>query len=263
MLRVHAHELHAHLPYLRRYARALTGDTDRGDVLVERAVEAALSAPEQFGLGGPSRAPLYALMNTLFDESGPGRPAPGSNPVEQALAELPEPMRRLYLLGTLEGLALEDAGRIVDLDPVAADALLTQARDRMRDRFRARILVVEDSAIIAEDLSQIITRMGHVVCGTAATERDALALTDSEHPTLALMDIQLAEGDDGVAIARKLRAAYDLPVIFVSAHTHQAREQGLDALGPSIAKPFTAEAIARAITRAVFTPRTAVAGQAA
>src|SRR4051795_7608390 len=117
MLRVYARELHEHLPYLRRYARALTGSTVLGDVLVERLVEVALTAPAQFGVAGRSRAPLYALMHVLFDEDGPGRPVPGENPVEQALTELPEERRRLYLLTSLEGLTAEDAGILLDLTP--------------------------------------------------------------------------------------------------------------------------------------------------
>jgi DNA-directed RNA polymerase specialized sigma24 family protein len=254
-MRVYARQLYEHLPYLRRYARALTGCTEDGDDLVTRCVEAAVMAPTRFGVPGPSRAPLYALINVLFDGKGEGRPLPGDSPLELALASLPEPERRLYLLCALEELPLPEAAHVLGMTAERAEAALTRSREMLRASLKARVLVVEDNAIAAIDLSEMITSMGHEVCGTAATEREALALVNAERPTLALLDVGLARGDNGIAVAQKLRDLFGLPVIFVTGCSGEFDRLGLSPMGPVIRKPFSPQAVQNAVTRAIFAPR--------
>lgn len=247
-------ELMAHLPYLRRYARALTGSAARGDALVTRALERFLNDDDGADGGIALRLALYARLNTLADESDP-RPARGSaHPVEAALDTLDETDRRLYLLVNLEDVALTDAADTLGLAPEAAVERLTHAREVVRAHLTAVILIVEDDAIIAFDLSETVRGMGHIVCGNAATMDEALALAAEHTPTLALMDIRLAEGDNGIEVARELRRQRFLPVIFVTAFPDELAKRGLDHLGPVIPKPFTRDQIEQAITRAVFTP---------
>ncbi|HYD29922.1 MAG TPA: response regulator, partial [Azospirillaceae bacterium] len=215
-MRVYARQLNQHLPYLRRYARALTGSTMDGDDLVTRCVEAAMLAPSRFGIEH-SRAPLYALLHLLFDTEGEGNPAPSPHPIERALSSLPEPQRRLYLLSVLERLPIPEAARVMGLEPSVAVETLGQARDAVRERLTARVMVVEDNPIIALDIQSVIAAMGHEICGTATCARDALDLAERLKPTLALMDIRLSDGDSGIKIAHQLREERGLKVIFVTA----------------------------------------------
>lgn len=254
MIRVYARELGEHLPYLRRYARALTGSTEQGDALVTRCVEAAVMAPTRFGVPQGSRAPLYALLHVLFDGEGQGRPVPSTHPIEAALMRLPEIERRLYLLVALEELSLPEAAQVLDLPVEAAAELLAEAREQVRRELTARVLVVEDNAVVAVDLSEVIASMGHVVCGTAATEHEAMELVRAEHPTLALLDIRLAQGGSGLNIARRLRREFRMPVIFITAYAGDIPASEADELGPVIRKPFSPDAVRDAITRAVFAP---------
>ncbi|AWK87068.1 PhyR family response regulator anti-anti-sigma factor [Azospirillum thermophilum] len=265
-MRVYARELYDHLPYLRRYARALTGSTERGDDLVTRCVEVAVLAPSRFGLdkGQGARLPLYALLHLLFDEpeedgegeadGAEGRPMASPHPIERALAALPEVERRLYLLITLEGLTLVEAAQVLHLSPVQATKRLKIARDEVRAALTQRVLVVEDNPLLAMEIGELVTDMGHVVCGTAGSEREAMELLEAERPTLALLDVRLGDGGSGVEIARHLRQKRALRTIFVTAFDGDLEELDARHLGQIVRKPFTNEAIRAAISRAVFMP---------
>ena len=145
--------------------------------------------------------------------------------------------------------------RSLGLTTERAEAALTRSREALRSSLKARVLVVEDNAIAAIDLSEMIVSMGHEVCGTAATEREALALVNAERPTLALLDVGLARGDNGIAVAQKLRDLFGLPVIFVTGCSGEFDRLGLSPMGPVIRKPFSPRAVQNAVTRAVFAPR--------
>jgi len=255
LMDVHSRKLMTQLPYLRRYARALTGTPEAGDELVAVAIEQVLDQPAAFALEEGGRGPLYALLNRLFDAQGgePATPATG-HPMETALALLPEPERRLFLLVSLEELHLPDAAEVLGVTPAEAAALMTSAQDGLREALIASIMIVEDDAIIAYDLAETVRNMGHKVCGTATTMEAALATAKTCHPTLALMDLRLAHGDSGITTAQVLRQRSSLPIIFVTAFGDELSRRGLDHLGPVIRKPFTREQIERAITQAVFAP---------
>lgn len=255
-----AKQLLAHLPYLRRYARALTGNGDAGDALVARAVEEALADPAANGLGAAgleegNRGPLYSLLNRLFDDSGRAfQVEAAGHPMEAALALLPERERRLYLLVNLEALPTGDAGAILGISREEARNIMARAQESVREALIASIMIVEDDAIIAFDLAETVRGMGHKVCGTAATMDAALTTAQNCQPTLALMDLRLAHGDSGITTAQMLRRTSELPIIFVTAFADEMHQRGLEHLGPIIRKPFTREEIERAITQAVFAP---------
>lgn len=243
-------ELMAHLPYLRRYARALTGSAAAGDALVTRALEQVLDADGP----APSRLVLYGRLNALADQDGVAPDRATVHPVEVALNTLDETDRRLYLLVNLEDVSPADAADVLMLAPEDAVERLNRSREVVRSHLMATILIVEDDAIIAFDLLETVRGMGHTVCGTAATMDEALTLAAKHTPTLALLDIRLAEGDNGIEVARELRRQRFLPVIFVTAFPDELAKRGLEYLGPVIPKPFNREQIEQAITRAVFTP---------
>ncbi|SNR97887.1 MULTISPECIES: PhyR family response regulator anti-anti-sigma factor [unclassified Azospirillum] len=251
----HSRQLLYHLPYLRRYARALTADAVRGDDLVAEALPIALADPGTFGLETPSRLKLYGLLNGLCDADAP-QPADlgGRHPMEMALAGLPELERRLFLLVSLEELTVSEAGSVLGLDMAGAEAAMTRAQTGLGSALTARIMIVEDDAIIAFDLEETVQRMGHIVCGTAANTQMALTTAAEQQPTLALMDLRLAGGDSGITTAQILRRQSALPIIFVTAFGDELSRRGLDHLGPVIRKPFSRNDIERAITQAVFTP---------
>ncbi|MBU1171431.1 MAG: response regulator [Proteobacteria bacterium] len=83
---------------------------------------------------------------------------------------------------------------------------------------RANILIVEDNRIIAEDLKVKLNHMGYTVTGIATSGEEALDAVKARIPDLALMDIRLGQGMDGIETAMQLKEIYHLSVIYITAH---------------------------------------------
>jgi PAS domain S-box-containing protein len=104
----------------------------------------------------------------------------------------------------------------------------------------ARILIVEDERITAEDLRDILTDLGYTVTAAVSSGADAIAQAASSAPDLALMDIRIKGDMDGTATARVLRERFNIPVIYLTAHADSAtvsRAKDAQPLG-YITKPF-------------------------
>ncbi len=80
-----------------------------------------------------------------------------------------------------------------------------------------RILIVEDEALISEDLRTRLGRFGYEVAGTAATGAEALRLAESSKPDLVLMDIVLKGPLDGIETAMRISKRFGIPIIFLTA----------------------------------------------
>ncbi|MCC8392220.1 PAS domain S-box protein [Paraburkholderia sp. MMS20-SJTR3] len=85
----------------------------------------------------------------------------------------------------------------------------------------ARILIVEDDRIVARDIAQQMTRVGHTVVGTTTRGEDALVLARDTQPELVLMDVRLEGELDGIDAARLLRDQFDLAVVFLTAYADE------------------------------------------
>jgi len=77
-----------------------------------------------------------------------------------------------------------------------------------------KVLVVEDEPIIAFDLENLVLDNGFEIAGLARTQAEALALAPKAD--IALVDVQLADGPTGPAIARTLIDQYGIEVIFMT-----------------------------------------------
>lgn len=106
----------------------------------------------------------------------------------------------------------------------------------------ARILIVEDEPLIAEDLAAMITDLGHVVCARAHNATTALAAARIHRPHLVLLDIQLVDGDDGIMVAEALQEM-DMPFLYVTSHTDPITMARVAATRPQgfVIKPFEEE----------------------
>src|SRR5713226_985493 len=104
----------------------------------------------------------------------------------------------------------------------------------------ARILIVEDERITAEDLRDILTDLGYTVTASVSNGVDAIARAEETEPDLALMDIRIKGSMDGTETARILRERFNIPVIYLTAHADAAtvaRAKEAEPLG-YITKPF-------------------------
>ncbi|WP_299374292.1 response regulator [uncultured Tateyamaria sp.] len=257
-----ADKIGANLPYLRRYARALTGSQDRGDAYAATTLEAILVEPDQFSLDSAPKVALFKVFHSIWSTSGATFEASEDGATGQAqrhLAALTDDTREVLLLRTLEEFSAQDVAEIMGRSPEDIDALLNIAYEEMAKSVSGSVMIIEDEAIIAVDLEHIATEMGHRVTGVARTEAAALRLFDTERPDLILSDIQLADGSSGIdAVNRITEKAGDIPVIFITAFP----ERLLTGEGPEpaflISKPYTEDQVRSAVSQAMFFASSAV-----
>ena len=118
----------------------------------------------------------------------------------------------------------------------------------------ARVLIVEDEAIVAEDIAHSLEQSGYVVAGRVATGREAIDLTASSRPDLVLMDVKLRGGMGGVEAAAIIGREYEVPVVFLTAFADentvvQAADSG--AFG-YLVKPFDPQELRSAVEMALY-----------
>lgn len=115
-----------------------------------------------------------------------------------------------------------------------------------------RILLVEDEMLIALTAEEDLIDAGHRVVGIASTHDRALALAEAERPDLALMDVRLAGGSDGIDAAIALRRRFGIPSILASGSMDAANRARATAAEPLewLVKPYTTEQLLAAVARA-------------
>ena len=86
----------------------------------------------------------------------------------------------------------------------------------------ARLLIVEDGLIIAEDMRRRCEALGYAVTGIAATGEDAVFMADRTRPDLVLMDIRLRGTMDGIEAARQIRTTLGIPVVYATSSSDEA-----------------------------------------
>ena len=91
-----------------------------------------------------------------------------------------------------------------------------------------RVLIVEDDALIALDVEQVLRAAGYDICGMASSEIEALALAERFRPDMAVVDISLSPGD-GRVVAKALAETYATQVLFATGQCDEV--QGLTATG--------------------------------
>jgi DNA-binding NarL/FixJ family response regulator len=82
-----------------------------------------------------------------------------------------------------------------------------------------RALIVEDEIVIALDLEQAMYELGFETSELASTPNRAFSLAMNSKPDIALVDVCLEGGREGIEAARWLREVCDVPVVFVTAYT--------------------------------------------
>ena len=108
------------------------------------------------------------------------------------------------------------------------------------DMNKARLLIVEDEAIVVEDLKIRLAQLGYKVAGSTASGEDAVAMAEQIRPDLVLMDIHLKGSMDGITATHEIRDRLSVPVVFLTAFGEGITFQRAKEAGPAgfILKPF-------------------------
>ena len=246
-----------HLPYLRRFSRAVTGSQTSGDAYVAATLEALIADTAIFPEASSDRIALYKLFSQLFSSSAVRIPNPQPHFVwEQRaarnLANLAPKPRQAFLLVAVEGFTNEQAAEILDCSDEEFTHLLEQASREISRQVATDILIIEDEPLIAMDIEQLVESLGHNVVGIARTHKEAVNLYGKTHPKMILADIQLADGSSGIDAVNDILSTEALPVIFITAFPERLLTGERPEPTFLVTKPFNPDMVKALISQALF-----------
>jgi DNA-directed RNA polymerase specialized sigma24 family protein len=249
-----------HIPFLRRFARALSGTQAAGDAYVVATLESILAEPGCFDARLAPKIALFKLFLQTWRNAPQNRHVDPLTPGEQTSAArnltaiTPEP-RIAFLLGAMESFAAKEIAETLGCSEPDASALIDQAGREISEQIRTNVLIIEDEPLIAADLRALVEQLGHDVSSIARTRDEAVRAAIDREPGLILSDIQLADGSSGLDAVNEILMSQQSPVIFITGYpelflTGQAPEPAF-----LIAKPFTADSVKAVISQALFFDR--------
>ncbi|MCC4245109.1 response regulator [Stappia indica] len=250
-----------HLPYLRRYARAVTGSQQSGDAYVATTLEALIADVSSFPETGSDRVSLYKVFAAVFgsvqmDIPNLDSPFAWERRATANLAMLPSPERQAFLLTSVEGFAPEETAQILDVPVDEVEVLLSDAARNISQQIATDILIIEDEPLIAMDIEHIVTELGHRVCGVARTHKEAVELFTRKKPRMILADIQLADGSSGIDAVNDILKSEPMPAIFITAFPERLLTGERPEPAFLITKPFNPDMVRALISQALFFDQT-------
>jgi DNA-directed RNA polymerase specialized sigma24 family protein len=249
-----------HIPFLRRFARALTGTQQSGDGYVAATLEAILAEPSIFDPSLSPRVALYSIFLRTWQS------VPANNVVEQPastaeaaavrnLGIIPVAPRIAFLLSEVESFSIPEISQALGCSQAEVRDLIDQAGRGIAAQLRTKVLIIEDEPLIAMDLRNLMEQLGHEVATIARTHTEAVRAALSRDPGLILADIQLADGSSGLEAVNEILGHMEAPVIFITTFP----ERFLTGRAPEpaflIAKPFSAESVKAVVSQALFFDR--------
>lgn len=246
------------LPYLRRYARALTGSQECGDHYVRVGLETLVTKPKCLDNAGHSREEIYRLFHEIWRVAGDemtrgaaGQTSRSKVRLEHAINVLAMSERQILILVSLENFSIEEAASILAIEAPKAAALFEQAKNDLMRLAKVDVLIIEDEALIAMAVGDIVKEMGHRVVGVATRADKAIELAMQTRPGLVLADIQLEDGSSGIEAVHEILRTIDVPVVFVTAHPELLLTGETEEPAFLLTKPFEPLALKTAISQAL------------
>lgn len=232
------------VPYLRRYARAATGDTVAGDACVERVLQQIidLSMETSFEETDFNRERLFSMLDQQLDQLS------GSSAARA---------RRALLLIAVENLSHSAVRRILGVSDAELEKMLIIAEADFTASTATRMLIIEDEPLISAQLKRLAEGLGHKVIGIAITADAAVEISKEHTPDIVLCDIHLADGSQGTDAIAAMKLPDTVPVVFVTAYPEKYLSTTNE--GPSylITKPFDPEYLKAVIGHALINVQSA------
>lgn len=253
-----SNQVAAQLPFLRRYARALTGSQSTGDAFVRATLEAALADEDTKASLSEGRIALYRAFNKVWAsaylDAGTDHDAASEHEsgAQTSLGATTPLNRQALLLTTLEDFSAAEAAQIMELETNEVENLVREAVSEIDREQATSVLIIEDEPLISMQLEDLVTGLGHEICGTAATRTQALEVVANKRPGLVLADIQLADGSSGLDAVDDILAIDSVPVIFITAYPERLLTGDRPEPTYLVTKPFQEQTVRAAISQALF-----------
>ncbi len=246
------------LPYLRRFARALTGSQASGDAYSVATLEAIAAEDPLPADRHAAKLHLFTVFLKIWSsmsinyKAGIEQSSPSVIAADRTLEALTPLPRVAFLLRAVEGFMTEEIAAMLDCSVAEVSALLEQAGREITAQLSTDVLIIEDEPVIAMDLEALVTELGHRVIKIARTHKEAVAALKDHSPGLILADIQLADGSSGLDAVNDILLTCTVPVVFITAYP----ERLLTGERPEpvflITKPFRPEIVLAVISQALF-----------
>jgi DNA-directed RNA polymerase specialized sigma24 family protein/CheY-like chemotaxis protein len=251
-------ELKTHLPYARRFARALCGSQASGDAYVMQTLEALAEDRSVFDNFDTPKSALYATLLRLWNSiavnqiSDQTASDPALISADRNLQALSPRSRQAFLLVSMEGFSPAAAAAVLDVEPSIVNGLIDEASRDIADQISTDVLIIEDEPLVAMDLEAVMQEIGHMVLGIATTRDEAAKLAEQHRPGLVLADIQLADGSSGLDAVNDMLAAFEAPVIFITAFPERLLTGERPEPAFLITKPFDPNVVKAIASQALF-----------
>lgn len=248
----------AQLPYLRRFARVLSGSQESGDAYVVAMLEAIAAEPTVFPDEIDPRVATYQSFLDVWNAvelNQTREEMPASERLAAAdrkLEAITPRARQAFLLMAVEEFSTADTAAILRTDEAEVKALVDQAASEIAEQVATNVLIIEDEPMIALDLADLVSGLGHDVSDTARTHREAVVAFEKHRPGLVLADIQLADGSSGLEAVNEILETFDVPVIFITAYPERLLTGSRPEPTFLINKPFRTETVQAVISQALF-----------
>jgi CheY-like chemotaxis protein/DNA-directed RNA polymerase specialized sigma24 family protein len=247
-----------HIPYLRRFARSLTGSQSSGDAYVSATLEALVADRTIFPTDLDTKVALYKVFSQLWKsvDINLAELPPASHAWEQqarrslrAIAPLP---RQAFLLMAVERFSNDEGAEILGVSEAEFADLIDTAATEMARQVATTVLIIEDEPLIAMDIEQMVEALGHSVTGVARTHKEAMELFNQRRPGLVLADIQLADGSSGIDAVNDMLRSASVPVIFITAFPERLLTGERPEPAFLVTKPFQPDMVKALVSQVLF-----------
>ena len=243
-----------HIPYLRRFARALTGNQTSGDTYVRTTLEALASGEINIDENIAPKTSLYKVFLSIWSSSGAllDKTSQPEGLADERVARLTPRSKQAFLLKALEGIPFSEIAIIMQTSEAGVSELMESANAEIEQELKTNVLIIEDEPIIATDIEGLVEELGHDVDGIAATKDNAVTQARAKTPGLILADVQLADGSSGIDAVEEILKTIDVPVIFITAFPERLLTGDKPEPAYLISKPFEPDNVKAAISQALF-----------
>ena len=249
-----ATDIAPHIPYLRRFARAMTGEQKSGDAYVSAMLEALIADRDLFPASLGPKVGAYRTLISMWNslEVNARADQPGDERAQRNLLAIAPRARQAFLLKAVEGFSEDEAAKAMGIDHAEFIELIDRANRDIADQVATDIMIIEDEPLIALDIEQMVEGAGHSVTGIARTHTEAIDLFEKQKPGMILADIQLADGSSGIEAVNEILRSVTVPVIFITAFPERLLTGERPEPAFLVTKPFQPDMVKALISQAIF-----------
>jgi CheY-like chemotaxis protein len=245
--------LHKHFARARRYARALTGNQEFADNLLEAALQAAVDF-ENSSTDWNQTTQIFRIISAIVPKLPRltfAATVPVRDRVHKRIGRLTLGLRQVFLLSAMEGFSDMEISFILSKPPHEIAEIQEHLKYALAKIVATKVLIIEDDPLQGEALENLFVSLGHTVIGIARSADEAVRLAIEHKPGLISVDIQLGAGS-GLTAANLILRTVSAVFIFVTAYPERFLTGNRPEPSFLISKPYQPAMIAAVASQGLF-----------